>query len=38
MKHIHAIIDGIAILIVIAKEAKRHPEAKTLADLDNVGQ
>ena len=35
MKHIHRIIEGIAIMVVIMKEAKRHPQAKTLADLDN---
>lgn len=35
MKHIHRIIDGIAIMVVTMKEAKRHPQAKTLADLDN---
>lgn len=35
MKHIHRIIDGIAILVAVVKEAKRHPLAKTLADLDN---
>ena len=35
MKHIHAIIEGIAIMVVIMKEAKRHPQARTLADLDN---
>lgn len=35
MRHIHAIIDGVAILIAVMKEAKRHPEAETLADLDN---
>lgn len=38
MKHIHAIIEGIAIMVVIMvvimKEAKRHPQARTLADLD----
>lgn len=35
MKHIHAIIGGIAFLIVVIREGKRHPEAETLADLDN---
>ena len=35
MKHIHRIIEGIAIMVVIMKEAKHHPEAETLADLDN---
>ena len=35
MRHIHRIIDGIAIMVVIVKEARRHPQARTLADLDN---
>ena len=34
MRHIHRIIEGIAIMVVIVKEARRHPQARTLADLD----
>ena len=35
MRHIHLIIDGIIIMVAVIREVKKHPQAETLADLDN---
>lgn len=34
MRHIHQIIGSFIIMVAIIREGKRHPQAKTLADLD----
>lgn len=34
MKHIHAIIGGLIIMVAVIREAKRNPQAVILADLD----
>ncbi len=35
MQHFHQIIGGFIVMVAIYRESRRHPEAKTLADLDN---